>query len=187
MERFIVFDVETPNSYNNRMSSIGVAVVENGRIAGRFSSLVDPETYFDRFNILLTGITPEAVASAPTFGELWETIGPVMESGVLVAHNAPFDMSVLAKCLKAYCIDAPRYMDYACTVQMGRRAYPLLPDHKLDTMCGFLNIPLDHHRADSDAEAAARLLIDYMQKGLIAEDFIRSYDLASCRTCRKSF
>ena len=28
MERFIAFDVETPNSYNHRMSSIGIAVIE---------------------------------------------------------------------------------------------------------------------------------------------------------------
>ena len=32
MSRFIVFDVETPNRYNNRMSAIGICVVESGRI-----------------------------------------------------------------------------------------------------------------------------------------------------------
>ena len=30
--RFIAFDVETPNSYNNRISAIGVTVVEDGKI-----------------------------------------------------------------------------------------------------------------------------------------------------------
>ena len=28
MSRFVVFDVETPNRYNNRMSAIGIAVIE---------------------------------------------------------------------------------------------------------------------------------------------------------------
>lgn len=28
MSRFIVFDVETPNRYNNRMSAIGIAVID---------------------------------------------------------------------------------------------------------------------------------------------------------------
>ena len=30
--RYVAFDVETPNRYNNRMSAIGIAVVEDGRI-----------------------------------------------------------------------------------------------------------------------------------------------------------
>ena len=28
--RYVVFDVETPNRYNNRMSAIGISVVEDG-------------------------------------------------------------------------------------------------------------------------------------------------------------
>ena len=75
MERFIAFDVETPNSYNHRMSSIGIAVIEQGRIVDSFSSLIDPETHFDAFNIALTGISPEIVENAPTFPELWDEIG----------------------------------------------------------------------------------------------------------------
>ena len=70
MDRFIAFDVETPNAYNHRMSSIGVAVIEQGKIVESFSSLIDPETHFDAFNISLTGISPEMVETAPTFPEL---------------------------------------------------------------------------------------------------------------------
>ena len=36
MSRFIVFDVETPNRYNNRMSAIGIAVIEDGVIVKAF-------------------------------------------------------------------------------------------------------------------------------------------------------
>ena len=95
MDRYIAFDVETPNRFNSRMSAIGIAVVEDGRIVDSFYSLVDPEQPFDWFNTQLTGIDSEAVAGAPTFPELWERIEPLMSSGVLVAHNAPFDMGVL--------------------------------------------------------------------------------------------
>ena len=44
--RYVVFDVETPNSSNNRMSAIGIAVVEDGRLVKELSTLVNPETYF---------------------------------------------------------------------------------------------------------------------------------------------
>ena len=42
MARFIVFDVETPNRKNNRMSAIGITVVEEGKISKEFYSLVNP-------------------------------------------------------------------------------------------------------------------------------------------------
>ncbi|MBO6061494.1 MAG: 3'-5' exonuclease [Clostridia bacterium] len=184
MERFIAFDVETPNYYNDRMSQIGIAVVEGGRIVERYSSLVDPEEHFDRFNILLTGITPEAVRGAPTFDRLWEEIRPIMTGGVLVAHNAAFDLGVLTKCLRAYCIDPPEPPEYLCTVQLGRRACPRLQDHKLDTLCRHFDIPLDHHRADSDASACAELLIEYGRMGLVPEEYKRRYDLSRGRTIR---
>ena len=73
----MVFDVETPNFKNDRMSAIGVAVVENGLVVEEFSTLVNPEAGFDWFNIQLTGITPEAAEQAPAFPELWQTLRPV--------------------------------------------------------------------------------------------------------------
>ena len=182
MERYVAFDVETPNARNDRMSAIGIAVIEDGEVVSSFSSLVDPEVHFDPFNIALTGITPEAVRTAPNFAELWPEIGPLLQSGMLLAHNAPFDLRVLSCCLDAYGIDAPRYFRYACTVQMGRRCYPELPNHKLDTLCRYRGIALDHHRADSDSLACARLLLDYEKYGLDPAPFLRVYDWWTRRT-----
>ena len=71
MYRYIVFDVETPNRYNNRISAIGISIIEDGLITDSFFSYVNPETFFDGFNINLTGISPASVASAPTFPKLW--------------------------------------------------------------------------------------------------------------------
>ena len=58
-ERYVAFDVETPNAQNRRMSAIGVSVIERGEIVQELYTLVDPQTHFDPFNIALTGITPE--------------------------------------------------------------------------------------------------------------------------------
>ena len=185
MERIIAFDVETPNSYNDRMSAIGIAVIENRRIIRTWATLVNPESHFDAFNVRLTGISPEDVRSAPTFPELWARIGRFMQSGVLAAHNAPFDMRVLACCLQDYGIQGPDSLPYLCTVQMGRRCCPQLPNHKLNTMCEALNIPLDHHRADSDSRACAELLLYYLERGFSPASFQRTYDLrAKCTLSR---
>lgn len=95
MAIYIVFDVETPNSANDRMSAIGISAVKDNRIVANYFSLVDPETHFDAFNTQLTGIDAYKVKGAPNFAELWNKIEPIMSKGILVAHNAVFDMSVL--------------------------------------------------------------------------------------------
>ena len=182
MERFVAFDVETPNAANDRMSAIGIAVIEEGELVYSFSSLIDPEVHFDAFNIRLTGISEDTVREAPSFAGVWPEIGPLLQSGVLLAHNASFDLRVLACCLDAYGIDMPRYLRYACTVQMGRRCYPELPNHRLDTLCRYRGIALDHHRADSDSLAGAKLLLDYEKYGLDPAPFLRVYDWWTRRT-----
>ena len=177
-ERYIAFDVETPNYANNRMSAIGVSVIEDGAIVDEFYSLVNPETHFDWFNIDLTGITPESVADAPTFPELWRELEPMMSGGLLIAHNAPFDMSVLAKCLLDYGVLWRPTAHYACTCQMGRRLLPELPNHKLNTICDYLGVELDHHHAGSDSRACAEILLRYMRDHIRIGRYIRSFGMA---------
>ena len=184
-ERYIAFDVETPNHLNHRMSAIGISVIENGAVADSFYSLVDPETDFDAFNTWLTGIDADAVRGAPNFAALWPQIEPLLNSGILVAHNAPFDMGVLRRCLQAYDISWKRSARYLCTVQMGRR---LLPDrsHKLDALCSYYGIALDHHHAGSDSRACAEILLRYLESGADAAPFIKTYALNSPEAKKKT-
>ena len=180
--RFSVFDVETPNALNDRMSAIGITLVEDGRITGRFSSLINPETGFDPFNIQLTGITPAAVRQKASFGELWDTLRPLLEFGILCAHNAPFDLSVLSKCLKAYGIRWLALPRYICTCRYARKCFPDTENHRLNTLADCLNIPLDHHQADSDSLACARILLRCMESGVDFRPFLRLYDMEVRRT-----
>lgn len=176
MYRYIVFDVETPNRFNDRMSAIGISVVENGAIAREFFSYVNPEAAFDAFNTQLTGISEATVAHAPAFPELWTAIEPLMSSGILAAHNAVFDLGVLKKCLLDYGIPWKSTVKYCCTVQMGRRLVPGI-SHKLNVMCDHYGIPLDHHQAASDSRACAQILLRYLADGAKEGDYIRTYRL----------
>jgi len=174
--RYIVFDVETPNRANDRMSAIGITVVQDGRVEDEFFSFVDPETHFDWFNTKLTGISARTVRDAPNFAALWEQVRPVMESGILVAHNALFDMGVLKKCLRDYGIGWKSTAKYLCTVQAGRKLVPGI-SHSLNVMCEYYGIDLDHHKADSDSRACAEILLRYMESGTDVNSFIRTYRL----------
>ena len=99
--RYVAFDVETPNSRNDRMSAIGVTVIEDGEIAEEFYTLVNPETRFDPFNIQLTGITPAAVETELRPGRpgqvpprLWHPLADKSEVCLHGAHepaDAPGD------------------------------------------------------------------------------------------------
>ena len=176
MSRFVAFDVETPNRMSNRMSAIGITVMENGEITDKFYTLVNPETHFDTFNVQLTGISEKTVKDAPVFPEVWAQIEPMMSSGLLVAHNAVFDMSVLKKCLHDYGIDWRPYVRYLCTVQMGRRLLPGM-SHKLNVLCDYYGIGLDHHQAASDSQACAEILLRYLDSGADIRQHIRTYSL----------
>ena len=176
MYNYVVFDVETPNRANSRMSAIGITLIQEGNIADEYYSLVDPQTHFDYFNTQLTGISSETVKGAPNFGELWEKIEPMMNSGILVAHNAVFDLSVLKRCLNGYGITWKKNAKYICTVQAGRRLLPGV-SHKLNVMCEYYGIALDHHHAASDSRACAEILLRYLDSGADINGFIRTYKL----------
>ena len=177
MSKWIAFDVETPNNLNNRMSAIGITVIENGAIIDEFYSLVNPETHFDYFNEQLTGINERMVRSAPTFPALWSEIEPIMSGGLLVAHNAVFDLSVLKNCLDDYGIDWKPYVRYVCTVQTGRSVLPGM-SHKLNVLCDYYGISLDHHHAASDSRACAEILLNYLQEGADIRNHIRTYSFS---------
>lgn len=180
--RYIAFDVETPNYRNDRMSAIGVAVIEDGQIVRTLSTYVNPECEFSPFHMELTGITPEMVVDAPNFAQLWTLLEPILSDGILLAHNAPFDMGVLAKCLRAYGIVWRDTARYACTCRMARACFPQLPNHRLNTVSDYLQISLDHHQADSDTNACAEIFLACVRRGLSPARFYRTYDLREQRT-----
>ena len=177
-QRYICFDVETPNAANERMSAIGISVVEKDSIVQEFFSYVNPEQPFNEFNIQLTGIDAAKVSDAPTFAELWPRIEPILSSGILVAHNAPFDLTVLRKCLAAYGIEWRPLARYLCTVRIGRAELPKI-SHTLNNMCEYYGIELDHHKADSDSHACAEILIRYMRGHVKLSRYIRSFGMSN--------
>ena len=97
-----------------------------------------------------------------------------MSSGILVAHNAVFDLGVLKKCLDYYEIEWKPYVRYICTVQTGRRVIPGI-SHKLNDLCDHYGIALDHHHAASDSLACAEILLRYINDGADIRQHIRTY------------
>ena len=110
------------------------------------------------------GISWEDVKDQPTFRGRWREIRALIDDvDFLAAHNAPFDRSVLNACCRRYRlrrVDKP----FVCTVQLARRMWDIRPT-RLPDVCSFLDIPLDHHDAASDAEACARIVMAAYEDG----------------------
>ena len=125
-----------------------------------FYSYVNPEEAFDDFNTALTGISAAAVAEVPMFTEVWTRTEPMLAKGILLAHTALLDMSVLKRGLAGHSVARKGQVPYGCTVRMGGSVLPG-QSHKLNDMCELYGIPLVHHKADSDSHACAEILMRY--------------------------
>lgn len=167
MDSFVAFDVETANAQPYSICSISAVKVENGKITDSITSLIKPpETKFT--NTKVHGITWKMVRTAPTFKEFYESAFHNFIKGyLLVAHNAQFDMGCLLHTAKTERITLDKPLIFADSLQSARYIYRKLPNHKLDTICAYLNLSLDHHESLSDARACAQIMLDTIDKGAV--------------------
>lgn len=176
MNRILAFDVETPNYKNERICSIGLAVIEAGAIIDSKYYLINPECGFDDRNIQIHGIRPQDVITAPAFPEVWDEIRELFHSHLVAAHNAIFDLCVLKKTLLAYGINEP-LVYYVDTLAMSRSIIKDTANHRLSTLCHYFGIPLEHHNAGSDSQACALLLCNLLHMGANLDRYTRSFQL----------
>lgn len=157
MMDFTAIDFETATDRQNSACSVAVVEVRDGEIARTYSTLIrPPRLAFSPFNIGIHGITPEMVEHERGFAGIWPELRPFLENRIVLAHNAPFDMGVLKSSLLANHIEPPSFL-HCCTVRIARKAWPDLPNHKLDTVSEFLHVDFRHHDALEDARACAAI------------------------------
>lgn len=162
---FICFDIETTglSAARDKITEIGAVKVENGVITDTFSTFANPEMPIPQKITQLTGITDDMVKDAPSQSEAVGAFLEFASDNVLVAHNAPFDTSFIAKA----CEDMGREYNYTSidTVAISRAILTDIKNCKLDTVAKFLRLgDFNHHRATDDAEMLARIFINLCQR-----------------------
>lgn len=167
---FICFDIETTglSAARDKITEIGAVKVENGVITDTFSTFVNPEMPIPQKITQLTGITDEMVKDAPSQSEAVSAFLEFAGDNVLVAHNAPFDTSFIAKA----CEDMGREYNYTSidTVAISRAILTDIKNCKLDTVAKFLRLgEFNHHRATDDAEMLAKIFITLCRR--LTDDF----------------
>ena len=95
-------------------SIIKVAIVEDRIVTERWSTFLDPGP---NSRVRVAGID---LAGQPTFADVALRLTDMLQDGVLVAHNAPFDVAFLVAEYKRVGLAMPE-VSAICTLRLARR------------------------------------------------------------------
>jgi DNA polymerase III epsilon subunit-like protein len=154
-------DFETANEHRGSPCAAGLTRVEDGIVSDSVVYLMRPPEdvdYFDEFNIALHGITPSMVKKQPRFTERLPEMLDFAKGYPLVAHNAAFDLGVIADASRLSGSVVPG-LDFACTLVLARKTYDLL-SYRLPFVAEAAGVKIGHHHDPAeDARAAAEILL----------------------------
>ncbi|CAM3260644.1 DEDD exonuclease domain-containing protein [Occultella aeris] len=159
---FVVVDLETTGGSPTacEITEIGAVKVRGGEVLGEFQTLVNPGTGIPPMITVLTGITNAMVIEAPPISEVLPAFLEFARGGVLVAHNARFDVGFLKAATARMDLAWPR-PQVVDTVALARRVVTRdeAPNHKLGTLAALFHAETTpDHRALSDARATVDVL-----------------------------
>ena len=159
---FVVVDLETTGGSPTgaHITEVGAVKIRGGEVIGEFQTLVNPAEPIPAFISVLTGITDQMVADSPRIDSVLPAFLEFARHSVLVAHNAPFDISFLkaAATLTGHSWPSFRVVD---TAHLARQLISKdeAPNRKLSTLArlfGAATTP--DHRALHDARATVDVL-----------------------------
>ena len=159
---FVVVDLETTGGSpaDAGITEIGAVKVRGGQVIGEFQTLVNPGIPVPAFIAVLTGITDAMLCDAPPLSVALPAFLDFAAGCVLVAHNAPYDISFL----KGGCVRLGRSWPEHAVVDTARLARSVLlrgevRNCKLGTLAQhFRSATTPNHRALDDARATVDVL-----------------------------
>ncbi|MCK9419791.1 MAG: 3'-5' exonuclease [Nitrospirae bacterium] len=167
--RFIAVDVETTGlstRRGDRIIEIGAVVLEGDRIGEEFHALIRVNERIHWAAQQVHGITNEMLLGKPLAEEVMPEFRKFVTDSTLVAHNARFDMGFISHEFLRLGVGLTN--PYNCTLELSRRLYPKLLNHRLETVYRHLfgRIPEQtmRHRALDDAQLVARVWVEMMKR-----------------------
>lgn len=155
---FVAIDVETANADMTSICQIGLVRYRDNQLVDMWKTFVDPNDYFDAFNVHLHGIDESAVSGAPTFAGVADELFKHLDNQVVVSHTH-FDRVALQRAASRFGTRDPvcTWLDSA---RIARRTWPNVAwgGYGLKAVCKHLGYTFQHHDALEDAKAAARIV-----------------------------
>lgn len=185
--KYLALDVETANADYSSICQIGIAEFENGKVIDKWSSLINPESYFDPFNISIHGIKESDVKDSPTFDKIYEEIKNRLEEKITV-HHMPFDKVALNRVCEEYQLP-PIETKWLDSAKITRRAWEQFAykGYGLKNIADFLEIRFEHHDALQDAIAAGLVVANACSiKEMSIEDWFQRIGMPINKSTSKS-
>lgn len=161
---FVAIDVETANTDMASICQIGVAKYDNGKLIKEWSSLVDPEDYFDFINISIHGITEDDVVGKPTFPKVLHQLKDFLDGSICVCHTH-FDRVSISRALSKYGLSDfdTIWLDSS---RVARRTWEEFSrsGYGLANVCRKIGYEFKHHDALEDAKASANVVLSAIEK-----------------------
>ena len=151
---YVVLDIETTglDPFFDEIIEIGAIKVINGECVANFSKLVKPSKPVSDFIVQLTGITNDMLRDSPSIDKVLPEFMEFVSDMTIIGHNVHFDINFIYD-NSMQVLNKPFFNDFIDTLRLSRRLFTSLDNHKLDTVCAFLNIDaVDHHRALQDCQ-----------------------------------
>lgn len=170
---FVAIDVETANSNMASICQIGLAKFKDGVLEKEWSSLLNPEDYFDDINISIHGIKEKHVVSAPVLSEIVPVLAEFMSGSICVSHTHFDRVSVY----RAFEKNSLNQLDvtWLDSARVARRTWLECAQtgYGLANVCKIIGYEFKHHDALEDAKAAAQVMLAAIDKtGLDLESWV---------------
>ncbi|GAB2773714.1 DEDDh family exonuclease [Streptomyces daliensis] len=152
---YAVVDVETTGlARDDRIVSAAVYRLDaQGNVEDHWYSPVNPQR--DPGPTWIHGLTASMLADAPLFPDIADDFAARLEGRVLVAHNAIFDWSMIAREYARAERTAP-VRQRLCTIALSKELSLPLPNHKLETLAAHYGVVQQRaHHALDDARVLA--------------------------------
>ncbi|MFM1650855.1 PolC-type DNA polymerase III [Brevibacillus sp. B_LB10_24] len=162
---YIVFDTETTglNAAEHTIIEIAAVKMRGTEIVDKWTELIDPGLEIGPKTTEITGITNEMLRGKETLDVVLPRFREFAGDGILVAHNAEFDLGFLNACGKRIGME-PWTNPVLDTLPLARMIYPGMRNYRLGTLAKRLNVELiNAHRALDDTVALAHVF-SYMLK-----------------------
>lgn len=158
---FTAFDTETTglDPRTCRVVELGGVRFDARGVTSRFNALINPGTPMPIEASRVNGITDAMLAGKPDMREVLPDFLAFACGTVLVAHNAPFDVSFVNEELSRMG-KGPLDHRVVDTRILAREAFPGLPKYALQDLASRLGIEAkDAHRAEDDARVCMELFL----------------------------
>ena len=160
----IFIDVETTGldaTRGHRVIEVGAVRVEEGNVTNEFQSFIHTDRIISPGATKIHGITNAMMIGKPQPTTVYPALHEFIGESPLVAHNARFDSTFLRWEFKRLGMEMTNRT--ICTLEMSRRLFPELPNHRLETVVrhvlGKLPDMVKLHSALDDARITAKIYL----------------------------